>query len=244
MAEFICNGESIFPEKPNIKELIVRVTETLAYLIRGQLGKDIAEEYLFYMQNGYWDHGLDECGCPHNKRSEDEAEEFHTGLIIKILRGFIYSYTLSPLDLEYISFLEHGRFSNETIADRIYMDSPLFPEDGYVGDYMRLRNIIEVVGILLYDMIPYESADEQYRQMIGTVGASLSDCLKRLRHRSPDMFKWVLCQKWRDYSCLKHICKFMEWNGMEMDLDDLIQTEQLSLIHPEHFEEPAKEKID
>jgi hypothetical protein len=47
---------------------------------------------------------------------------------------------------------------------------------------------------------------------------SLSNCLKRLRHRAPDLFQWSLLQNKQEYtsmSQLEPVFRFMQWNQMD-----------------------------
>jgi len=195
----------IYSKKPDIGKLTNRVMDAIGTLTR-EVGYSKDDED--YMQ---------ELGDP----------EFR---IVSILRGFIYSHINYPLDYEYINFLENGRFCNETIADRIYMDAPLFPGDELTGDYMLLRNIVEVVGILLYSTLPYEYACSVYHNMIGNGDATnttLTDCVNRMTHRTPDIFKWSVYQKKHMYHTWTHIYKFMNIHN--------IHNEELYLVHPDNL---------
>ncbi len=284
---------AIFPQKPDVSALIQRTIHTITCLIAHHHGFDEAGQCAFFMQHGCWP--------PEKEAKEaanagsvvppldegDDVDARHCcslNAITQILRGFIFEHMLPPLDDEYVNLLEFGRFCNECIADRVYADAPLFPEDDWAASFALVRNVLDVVALLLYDFLPLHEAEGEYAFMMygnlsptttrvqlaslfslssssssssSTLSAcvqadelaepaaypspesqptecvnekptdkrepprlSLSNCLKRLRHRAPDMFQWSLLQNKQDYtsmSQLEPVFRFMQWNQMDCE---------------------------
>lgn len=211
---------------PNLNWLIRRVMKSV-YLLAERADLENSDGYRFYMENGYWpgDFPPEVYDIPElmiDLGVHDSLVDFHTEMIKDVLKNLMKTRFPMFVAIDLRHFLDHGRHAHESIADRSYLDYPLFPEDAN-GDYKTLRNVIEVVCVLFdYCFSPEESANQFNLMLFGKTGTrenTIEQCLERMRHKNPDLFVWhftLHCRKFEfdRIPSLKYVKKHVDYVDM------------------------------
>ena len=197
----------LYNNRPCIKTTLFTVSEILSTLLSAKTDESVEQwMHIFHREND------------NEYMNENEKMDVLIDTIIKHLRGYIRSCINTPVSIELLSYLDHGRFSHEQIADRFYMDSPLFPEDEE-GDYASVRNIIDVTSILIFQTAYVwhlrDSKDEFGNRLVELYGRlntnyTIPECVERLKHRSLELFMFYVKDAiWTHDKDLEY---FLVWN--------------------------------
>lgn len=188
----------LFNKQPCIRALSSVAMDALATLVSettDQTWEDMFDEV--------WKDDYDE------DNDVDIDEELRTEMLTR-LKQYINLFVPAPIHHELLSYLDYGRFSHESIADRFYMDAPLFPEDES-GNYLWLRNVMDVLTMLVFQHDNNESIRALYPML--QPHYSMNACRSRLQHRAAELFMWSVASK--QIEDMDYFRKFLAWNQIE-----------------------------
>jgi len=200
----------LFEHTPDIPTLLIRIIN-VTHRLALKLDAENSDEYYVYMNNGFWsNYGRMDIAEEFTSLREDEEydnlPDFHANMVSQVLSILLRfesaqmaNTIITPNMLIY--YLREGRYPHESITDRIYYDRPLIAADAEKGRYEQIRNIIDVLAILMWNHLSQEEATYQFRYLVtgaGKVGEDafpqLEDCISAMKHRDEDRALWELSQ--------------------------------------------------
>lgn len=216
--------QPLFETKPHIPTLINRIINVVHRLA---LKMDLAnsDEYIVYMNNGFWsNYSRMEIANAFTALKGDEQydnlHDFHTDMIVQVIAillalgyplGITPSCLLSHCAVEDATanahllgrmlthYLQEGRYPHESITDRVYYDRPLFAADAEEGRCKRIRNIIDVLVVMLSSYLSPIEANYQYQYLVFGIHAiektseEFNARLSQMQHRDIDRLTFNLC---------------------------------------------------